>query len=72
MTQEAVVVEAASEHAHAGVAAFVGGAVVVVLAAQHADAVVAAHTLGTSGIVDASVRDADALNFWISGEGWRA
>ena len=69
MAQEAVIVEAAGEHTHAGLAALVGGAVVVALAAQHADTVVAAHPLGTSGIVDARVRDPDTLNLWVSGEG---
>ncbi len=72
MTQEAVVVEAAGEHAHTSLAALVGGAVVVVLAAQHANTVVTAHPLGTSGIVDARVRDPDALHLGISSKGWRA
>jgi hypothetical protein len=72
VTEEAVVVEPAREHAHALLAALVVGAVVVAAAAEHADAVVAAHPLRAAGVVEARVRDPDALDFRISGEGRRA
>lgn len=72
MAQEAVVVQPAREHAHLLLAALVVGAVVVAAAAEHADAVVATHAGGTSGIVDARVRDPDALHFRVSGERGRA
>jgi len=72
VSQEAIVVQPTGQHTHALLAPLVVGAAVVTGTAEHADAVVAPHALAATGVVDARVGHADALNLRVTGERCRA
>ena len=72
VSEEAVVVQTAGQHAHALLTAFIVGAVVVTLAPEHADTVITHHALGTSGVVKTGVWNPDTFDFRISGKCCRA